>query len=238
MDDEKVTLLVVDDSDIIRNSLKNFFSDYNFEVVTCLDGLEGIQKAAEYKPALIFLDLLMPNLDGVKMLQVIKVLDNLKDIPVIVISGNTNRTNVLAAVEAGAERVISKPLQKEIIIKNINELLGPEFLIKAKKKKAFSQSASDEMKKQLCIMFIKNFPQKKDVIVEALEQKDHGKLKNIVHEIRGAGGTIGYPKLSLISGVVEEQLSNSVINWSHVRLMCEQIFTIVEEIKNYSLAES
>ena len=47
MNKEQVKILVVDDSDIIRHSLKIFFSDYNFEVITCLDGLEGIQKAIE-----------------------------------------------------------------------------------------------------------------------------------------------------------------------------------------------
>ncbi len=68
MNEDKITILIVDDSDIVRHSLKNFFSDYNFEVITCTDGLEGIQKAAESKPAIIFLDLMMPNLDGVKIL--------------------------------------------------------------------------------------------------------------------------------------------------------------------------
>ncbi len=235
MDDDKVALLIVDDSDIIRNSLKNFFNDYNFEVITCQDGLEGIQKAAESKPALIFLDLMMPNLDGVKMLQVIKVLDGLKDIPVIVISGNTNRSNVLAAIEAGADKVISKPLQKEIIIRNINELLGPDFLSKSKKKKMFSRSDSDEIRKRLRIMFLDSYPQKKEFLAIALEKKDRLTIKNIVHEFRGAGGTIGFQKLSLVSGLVEEQITKMEINWPYVRLLCEQIFSLVEEIKNYSL---
>ena len=55
MSEEKTTILIVDDSDIVRHSLKNFFSDYNFEVITCTDGLEGIQKAAESKPSIIFI---------------------------------------------------------------------------------------------------------------------------------------------------------------------------------------
>ena len=50
---EKIKILVVDDSDIIRYSLKNFFEDYNLEVITCLNGLEGIQKAIEHRPRLI-----------------------------------------------------------------------------------------------------------------------------------------------------------------------------------------
>ena len=101
-----IKILVVDDSDIIRQSLKTFFRDYNIEVITCHDGLEGIQETIEHKPSLIFLDLMMPNFDGVKMLQVLKVLDDLKTIPVIVISGNTNKRNVITSIEVGGDRVI------------------------------------------------------------------------------------------------------------------------------------
>ena len=102
---KKLSVLIVDDSDITRNSLRSFFEDYKLEVITCNDGLEGIQKALEYKPNLIFLDLLMPNLNGLKMLQVMKVIKDIKGIPVIVISGNTNKQNVMAAIEAVAEKV-------------------------------------------------------------------------------------------------------------------------------------
>jgi|YelNatPaOPRAMG01_1025707.scaffolds.fasta_scaffold00063_25 CheY-like chemotaxis protein len=234
MNEVNSTILVVDDSDIIRHFLKNFFSDYNFNVVTCQDGLEGIQKAAEHKPVLIFLDLMMPNLDGVKMLQVIKVLEGLKTIPVIVISGNTNRTNVLAAIEAGADRVISKPLQKEIIIKNLNELFGSDFLAKQKRKKMFSQTESDNLKRQLCKKFIDTFSLKKTLIIESLNSKDHLKLKMVVHEIKGAGGMIGFSNLTSISNLIEERLSYSKIDWLQIKQMCDQLFEIIEEI-NQSL---
>ncbi len=231
MSEEKVTVLVVDDSDIIRHSLKNFFNDYNFEVITCTDGLEGIQKAAESKPSIIFLDLMMPNLDGVKMLQVVKVLDHIRSIPVIVISGNTNRSNVLAAIEAGADRVISKPLQKEVIIKNINELLGPDFLQKAKKAKMFSQSDSNDIRKRLVLMFLNSYPAKKEAMKDALRRADKDVLKTVVHEFRGAGGAIGLPNLTVISGLIEDQLASLDVNWSQIKLMCDQVFSIITEIE-------
>jgi len=46
----KVKILVVDDSDIIRITLSKFLSEYEIEVITCTDGLEGIRKSIEYKP--------------------------------------------------------------------------------------------------------------------------------------------------------------------------------------------
>jgi CheY-like chemotaxis protein len=227
----KTTVLIVDDSDLICHTLKTFFSDFNLEVLTSHDGLDGIQKAAVNKPALIFLDLLMPNFDGIKMLQVIKVLDNLKNIPVIVISGNTNRTNVVTAIENGADRVISKPLQREIILKNVAEIFGEDFLARLKKPNLFSNNEIKDIKRELGEYFLSTFPQKKENILRALDEGDHDTLKFIMHEIRGIGGTMGYPNLSLLGSVIEDQLGGKYLNWEKLRVMCDQVFTAVREIE-------
>ncbi|MEI7812248.1 MAG: response regulator [Ignavibacteria bacterium] len=232
---DKVRVLVVDDSDIIRHALKTFFEDYNFDVMTCLDGLEGLQKAAEFKPNLIFLDLMMPNFDGLKMLQVVKVLDNLKHIPIIVISANTDRRNVLAAIEGGAERVLSKPLQKEMIIKYVNEILGSDALSKSKKKKTISDNEKLEIQKNLISFFINSFPDRKQRMQSALEAKNNGTLKIVVHELRGNGGTIGFQELTELSGEIEDQLIKGDFDWSFIGSKCEQIFNLVREIESINL---
>lgn len=237
MDNEKIKVLVVDDSDVIRHALRIFFEDYNFDVLTCLDGLEGVQKAAVFKPNIIFLDLMMPNFDGLKMLQVIKVLDDLKNIPVIVISANTDKRNVLAAIEAGAERVISKPLQKEIIIKYVNEILGEDSLSKSKKQKTLSENDKNEIQASLIRFFLKSFPEKKKKMQIAIETRNKAVLKSLAHEIRGNGGTIGYQKLTELAADVEDKLGENDIVWSYISLKCEQIFSIVNEIENITLMQ-
>ncbi len=231
MPDKKVTILVVDDSDLIRHTLTNFFDDYVVEVVNCLDGLEGIQKALKYIPDLIFLDLMMPNFDGVKMLQVIKVIDTLKNIPVIIISGNTSKANVLAATEAGAHTVIPKPLKKDVIINNVNEILGVDFLKNAKK----INTAEDENKQilnQLRKIFLEHYPLKKQKIDKALESKNKDLLYSQVHEMKGAGGTIGYPIISIVCNDIEKALEIPAIDWDYIKTKCSQIFTIVGKIEN------
>lgn len=234
---DRIRILVVDDSDVIRHALKSFFEDYNLEVLTCTDGLEGLQKAAEFTPNLIFLDLMMPNFDGLKMLQVIKVLDNLRHIPIIVISANTDRRNVLAAVEAGAERVLSKPLQKEMIIKYVNEILGSETLSKSKKKKIISDNEKSDIQKTLVKFFLNSFPDKKKRIEECLNAKNKDMLKMVVHEIRGNGGTIGYQALTALSGEVEDKLAQGDFDWSMIKLKCGQIFSMVKEIENTNMTQ-
>jgi len=231
-EENKITLLIVDDSEVVKHSLKSFFENYNFQVITCSDGLDGIQKAAEFKPKLIFLDLMMPKFDGLKMLQVIKMMDELKSVPVIVISANTDRRNVLSALEIGADRIISKPLRKEVIIKNINELCGVEFLANAAKMVEFSEEESEDIKHHLILTFLNGFDVKRSAMLNALERKDRDTLRAVVHEIKGNGGTIGYPQLSFISDKVERTLNAVNFDWTYVQQKCEQIFSIVHDISN------
>ena len=221
---DKITILVVDDSDIIRNYLRNFFSGYNFEVISCLNGLEGIQKAREYLPDLIFLDIMMPGVNGLEMLDVIRTDSKLKKIPVIIISGNTSKENVLAVIKAGADRVIKKPLEKEVIIKTITSLLGENFLPKT------VEEPDKEFVYELCKLFLDEYPEKKQKIVESLEKKNKALLAMIIHELKGVGVPIGYPAITEICSNIEETLRGDNIDWNSLQAMCEEFFSIVASI--------
>jgi len=230
MDEGKKVILVVDDSEVICQKLKAFFTDFNIDVVTCSNGLEGIQKAVEFKPCLIFLDLLMPNIDGIKMLQVIKVLNDIKHIPVIVISANTDKRNVLAAIENGADKVMTKPLHKDVIIKTVNEVMGQNFLKVTKYAYLISDNDNLEMRKHFIKLFLNSFQNKDQEMVDAVRNKDIEQLQFIIHELKGAGGTIGFPKLSDLSAEVDSKLQYTDIDWTYVSLKCEQILNLVNEI--------
>jgi DNA-binding response OmpR family regulator len=218
---EKVTILVIDDSDIIRTSLRNFLSEYELEVITCNDGLEGIQKAIEHKPKLIFLDLMMPNLDGLRMLKVIRILDGLKNVPVIVISGHTDKNNVIAAMQSGAGRVLSKPLSKEVLIRSINEVLGKDFLHNAKRARFLTDVEKEEITNQLKKYFFNSLPQKRGSIKEALIFRNVDLLLTIVHELKGSSGMIGFSKISDLCKEIQEKLTRIDIDWKEVENQCE-----------------
>ncbi len=221
-------VLIVDDSDVILNFMKDFFRDYDFEVFTCNDGLEGLRVAAEEKPDLIFLDLMMPNLDGLKMLQVKSVLKDIENIPVIVISANTVRRNVMAALEAGAYKVVSKPLNKDQIIGYVNEVLGGSGIFEHKK---VTESEDEEIKENLAKYFIESFDKKKRAINDAIREKNAQKLKTVIHEIKGAGGTMGYPELTEISKEIEEKEFQLTTDWIFVEMKCNQLFKEIKQIE-------
>ena len=228
--EKQIRILVVDDSDVILTLFKEIFGNQNYEVITCVDGLEGIQRAAEYKPDIIFLDLMMPNFDGIKMLQVKKVLKDIQDIPTVVISANTARQNVLAAIEAGADKVISKPLQKSVIIKYVEELLGQK---RGNLNSSLNKSTNDEtagIQSKLITFFLNTFSAKKKSIQQAIKTKNADVLKTIIHEIKGAGGTIGYPEITDIAREIEMREMKSATDWIFVEFKCNKIFQIVDNI--------
>lgn len=231
LENDKVKILVIDDADVIRNSLKKFLSEYDVEVLTCNDGLEGLQSAVEIKPQLIFLDLMMPNLDGIKLLRVLKVLDDLKRIPVIIISGHTDKTNVLAAMEAGAEKIVSKPLTKEVLIKAINEVLGNNFLANTKKLAQLSSLEKDQMNRELKKYFINSIVQKKETITQSLNNKNKELLKLIIHELKGSSGTVGYTNISEICREIEGVISSQPSTWQEINVKCQLLLYSLTEIE-------
>ncbi len=225
-----IKVLIVDDSDVIKKSLKDFFRGYDFHVYTCSDGLEGIKLAAEKKPDIIFLDLMMPNVDGIKMLSVKNVLNDIKHIPVIVISGNTVKSNVMAAMEAGATKVISKPLDEKILKDAVNEILEGDFF-NSSSLHVITNERANEIKNDLLNLFLQNYPEVKHKIADALRRRDVEDLKNFVHQIKGAGTTIGFPELTNLAQDVMNLKFATPSDWVFAEIRTSQIFRRVEEIK-------
>jgi DNA-binding response OmpR family regulator len=219
-------ILIVDDSDLTRASLTRLFDEYNCKTETCEDGLYGIQKAISNRPDIIILDILMPNLDGIKTLQVKKVIDELKSIPVIILSGNVNKSNMLAAIENGADRVIIKPFNIDDLINTVNELLGFDL---ERKISAEVQSINfqDEVVNDLQKIFIDSFPSQKKIIVDSVSMRDKNKLRVIFHQLKGVGKTVGLPQVSDICRNLEFNLSSDRIDWNFIIRQCEKLFSIV-----------
>ncbi len=219
-------ILIVDDSDITRASLTRIFNEYNCKTETCEDGIYGIQKAITNKPDIIILDILMPNLDGIKTLQIKKVIDDLKNIPVIILSGNVNKSNMLAAIENGADKVLLKPFNVGELIETTNELLG----YKLEKKMSlelptndFQEDAVTDLQK----IFIESFPSQKKIIIDSVNIRDKNKLQVVFHQIKGIGKTVGLPQVSDICRNLEFNLSSDKVDWNFIISQCEKMFSLV-----------
>jgi DNA-binding response OmpR family regulator len=118
-------IIVVDDDMVIRELIKAAFSDTKFEIETYEEGRTFVEQADLDGADLIFLDLMMPEMDGFEVLKKLKERQN--KTPVIVLSALSKRESVIEALKFGVKSYVIKPLKPEWIRKKATEVLALSF---------------------------------------------------------------------------------------------------------------
>ena len=116
-------ILTVDDSKTIRMIVKKAFKPYNCELFEGENGVEGLAIAAKEMPDLIILDITMPVMTGIEMLGKLKAEGDLKDIPVIMLTAESGKENVMQIVKMGVKDYIVKPFKGEQLIERAKNIL-------------------------------------------------------------------------------------------------------------------
>lgn len=119
------TILVVDDEDGVRESIREILADEGYSVVEAADGRQALERIAEARPALVLLDVWMPDKDGIALLKEIK--ERAADLPVVMISGHGNIHTAVAATKLGAFDFIEKPLSLEGLLATVRRALGESY---------------------------------------------------------------------------------------------------------------
>lgn len=116
-----LSILLVEDESKMRNSLKNTFEGIFKNVYEAKDGVEGLKKFKKYNPNLVVTDILMPIEDGLEMTRQIKQIS--PDTPVVVLSGFSEKAQLLGAIEAGVAKYFIKPVDMEEFKEAIKSLM-------------------------------------------------------------------------------------------------------------------
>ena len=115
--------LVIDDNEMSQVVLSNFLRRLGFTTMVAGSGAEGINKAMDEKPDLIFIDSYMPGLSGKDTLQKLGDIPALKNIPVIAVSGDAFQESIDDMLGAGAREYISKPIDLKLLNNTVNKVL-------------------------------------------------------------------------------------------------------------------
>lgn len=110
----KPVILIVDDEEGIRESLSGILEDEGYDILTADSGEEAVRILRETSPDLIFLDIWLTGIDGIKTLQEIKAMKS--DVPVIMISGHGSIELAVKATQTGAYDFLEKPLSLERVL--------------------------------------------------------------------------------------------------------------------------
>jgi DNA-binding response OmpR family regulator len=115
-------VLAVDDSKTIRKIVAKAFIPYDCQVLEAENGVEGLSTAGKEKPDLIILDITMPVMTGIEMLGKLKAQPNLKDIPVIMLTAESGKENVINILKMGVKDYIVKPFKGEQLIDRVSKI--------------------------------------------------------------------------------------------------------------------
>jgi two-component system, NtrC family, nitrogen regulation response regulator NtrX len=122
----KSRILVIDDEAAIRDSLKMILEYEGYEVLTAPTGEDGIAQAEREAPDLVFLDVKMPGMDGLEVLQRLRHLVEVT--PVVVISGHGTVSTAVEATKLGAFDFIEKPLERERVLVTVRNAIDSRRL--------------------------------------------------------------------------------------------------------------
>lgn len=117
-------VIVVDDSKTIRHSAESLLGNMGCEVVTAADGFEALAKVADTHPDIIFVDIMMPRLDGYQTCALIKHNPEYKETPVIMLSSKDGLFDRARGRVVGSEQYVTKPFSKDELLTAIRAHVG------------------------------------------------------------------------------------------------------------------
>ena len=117
MSESRPRILVVDDEPDLLTVLKIGLESEGYDVLTAVDGEQGLALARQFMPDLLVLDLMLPRLDGYKVCRALKFDERYKKIPIFILSARSGETDRRLALELGADEFHSKPY-------NMRDLVG------------------------------------------------------------------------------------------------------------------
>jgi len=125
----KKRLLVVDDERDFIDVISERLGAKGFDILRAFDGKEGIERAHADKPDLIILDIAMPGMNGYDVCRKLKLDENLKDTPIIMLTAKFQPSDIKFGMGMGADAYLTKPLELELLLHTV------EALLKSKKRK-------------------------------------------------------------------------------------------------------
>ncbi len=113
-------VMIIDDSKTIRRTAETLLQREGCQVITAVDGFDALAKIAETNPDIIFVDVMMPRLDGYQTCALIKNNQNYQNIPVIMLSSKDGMFDQAKGKIVGSEQYLTKPFSKDELFEAIN----------------------------------------------------------------------------------------------------------------------
>ncbi|BBL35615.1 protein PatA [Nitrosomonas stercoris] len=124
-----IKVMVVDDSNTIRRSAEIFLADSGCEVILATDGFDAMAKIIDHQPDVIFLDIVMPRLDGYQACMLIKKNPRYHTVPVIMLSSKSGLFDRARGRMVGSDEYLTKPFTKEALLDAVRKHTAKERIL-------------------------------------------------------------------------------------------------------------
>lgn len=119
MEDTSIKVLIVDDSQTIRKSAEFYLKRHRYQVLTAEDGFDALGKIVDFRPDLVFLDIMMPKLDGYQTCTIIRRNLEFRNTPIVMLSGNDGVFDRARGRLVGAIDYLTKPFEEQTLIESV-----------------------------------------------------------------------------------------------------------------------
>jgi len=238
-------VLVVDDNRINRRVLRRLLKRQGVIAQEATSGFEAIELSEKNLFDMIFMDILMPGLDGYETTSKIRELSNSnKDIPIFAVTANVEDETKKKVFESGMNGYIPKPLSEEIIADILKKYDSEKHEFKLDydtSNKAFDEkkfaSTYEDVDFQIDILdaFIMEYDNDFQAIKEAYESKDVQRVNKVLHYMKGSFGSLGAEKINILTENIIKNCKSEKFNLikDSIEVFIKHFDELHQEIKVY-----
>jgi DNA-binding response OmpR family regulator len=117
-------ILLIEDDPVSRKFMELILQKEGFQVMTAVNGLEGLRKARTESPDLLVLDVMLPGLDGFEICYRLRSEPDTSKLPILILSAKGQDSDRDAALKVGANAFLSKPVDRLVLLSKVTELLN------------------------------------------------------------------------------------------------------------------
>lgn len=119
----KPLILIVEDTVSSREIMEIRLCSSGYDVITAVDGIDGLEMAKKHLPDLILLDILMPRMDGLEVCRHLKADNNLPFMPIIMVTAKTDSKDIVEGLDSGGDDYLAKPIDHTALIARVKSML-------------------------------------------------------------------------------------------------------------------
>jgi two-component system chemotaxis sensor kinase CheA len=117
-------ILLVEDSDVIRESLRRLLQGAGYDVVEARDGQEGLEQAQKAQFDLVSTDIMMPRMDGYELTRALRAEGRHRDTPIVMVTSRGEKIDRVRGFDAGVDEYITKPHDRQLLLRAVAKQLG------------------------------------------------------------------------------------------------------------------